>query len=241
MRSLSAACVSLALACTSRTIAPKPKAPPSPIASVSAKTPRAVRGRDPVYSFTLGIPDSVALPCAVPYRESDIAWKTNGDLSVQLPASEVLDTVQRKRLANGIAISIAVRVYAFPRPADTPISVAARTCRLTYDLWNDVYVMVANLGSTQVSKTSSASLRHSFRACFADLRVANRAAIGTTSTVLGVIVDVDPPPLLRTEIAMIVKAGYGPPPASAVVGGTFRSLFCGQSTALRFRTQLVIP
>ncbi len=228
--------------CASRPAKPAPTvvaalaAKPNPKPSTSARRQLTA---DPIYSFTLGEPDSVMLPCALPFRDAEIDWKGN-QLAVQLPGREVLTAKQRAVLANGLPMTIAVRVYVFPRPADQPISLGARTCRLAYDLWQQTYSV--HYGKTgQTYQTIGVGLHAAMRACFRDIRIADQSTIGSAPAIIATIVDVDPPDALRDEIQKQANAGYGLPPATSALSGTFQSLFCGPINALKFRAQVFQP
>jgi hypothetical protein len=193
--------------------------------------------RDPVFAVTIGEPDAVMLPCALPFRESPITWSKN-HLSVELPNHDLFDATQRARIADGLSVSVAVRVYAFDRPIDRPIALAARTCRLAYDLWDRVYRINVD---GQPIKAVHVALDGAMRTCLRALDVIDRSAIGPTPVVLAAIVDVGAPAPLFAEILGVAKSGFGAPPVTGPLAGDFSSLFCAPRPSLRFRTQAVLP
>ncbi len=229
------------LACAGKRLLPAPivatSAGSKPVSSASAPT---VPRYDPVYSFTLGEPDSVMLPCALPFREASFDWKGTV-LAAQLPGRQILTARQRARLADGFALTIAVRVYVFPRPAVQPVSVGARTCRLVYDLWQKDHSIIITQNAQSSKKLTGLGLDAAMRACFRDLVIGDQKQIGTTPTIVATIVDIDPRDALLEEIKKVGATGYGAVPAAGPMSGTFESLFCGPITGLKYRTQVFQP
>jgi len=239
MRRLVLAVAMLMSACASRQSTPRKTARPASLPSSSASTLPSTSTAPDDDTSVESVPDDAptpAFPCAVRFRDVSPSW-TGNELEVRLAPGDMLDAQQLGRLANGMPASIAVRIYAFGTPVALPFSLGARTCRFVYDLWNQVYFVSVDGKKSIVSLTT----KHALRTCLSHLTVTNRTTMGTAPAVLAGIVDRDPPPSLFTDILKVAKAGYGPAPTTGSLGGTFQSLFCGTSTSLRFRAQLIAP
>ena len=52
---------------------------------------------------------------------------------------DVVNAHIRNKLVSGLPTTIATRAYVFPDRASVPLSLSAQTCRIVFDLWDEVY------------------------------------------------------------------------------------------------------
>ena len=144
---------------------------------------------------------------------------------------------------------ITMRAYLYREGDDAPIELAAKICRVTYDLWDEVYrVHVTEPGR---DRDQAAVLDGVVRLCAEarDLPVARRGLLVVgQSYFLGVVVDVNP---VSPEIVDQMRRWMSRPTGSSGIGpsdalfGSFVQLFVRQiatsDRTLTFRTQAVSP
>jgi len=66
-------------------------------------------------------------------------------------ARDLLDADAEDKLASGLPQTIVMRIYAYRDGNSTPLVVSARTCRIVYDLWEEVYrVQVQTAGGDRI-------------------------------------------------------------------------------------------
>ena len=70
-------------------------------------------------------------------RRIGVHW-TGGAPAVDFSAVDLADRSVREKLETGLPQTLVMRVYAY-REGGQPIAVAPRSCRVTYDLWEEVY------------------------------------------------------------------------------------------------------
>jgi hypothetical protein len=87
---------------------------------------------------------SALAPCAraqasedVETRAVEVKWSRGAPL-VSFPVPEAKDRKIAKGLMSGLPQTIVTRVYAYAE-SGKPVAVAVRSCRVVYDLWEDVY------------------------------------------------------------------------------------------------------
>ena len=83
----------------------------------------------------------------VPERRVGLAQKS-GRLVASFDVSGVVDAAARRRLRSGIPSQVVLRAYLVPEGSDDDQGLAAQTCRVAFDLWDEVFrVVVARSGS----------------------------------------------------------------------------------------------
>ncbi|HVH45601.1 MAG TPA: hypothetical protein VM925_24775, partial [Labilithrix sp.] len=80
----------------------------------------------------------------LPRRQANFAWDKNDKTQqVLLRASfsyrDVIDKSMADKLASGLPTVIAMRAYVLREGEPNPVALAVRTCRVVYDLWDEVY------------------------------------------------------------------------------------------------------
>jgi hypothetical protein len=186
-------------------------------------------------------------PQALPRREVKFAWDKSL-LRVSMGVRDVIDADMSKKFASGLPNVIAVRAYLLREGEDAPVALAVRTCRVVYDLWDEVYrLRVSGIGEDR--NVAVLSTEGVFRQCadLKDLAIADKALLAPGKVhFLGVIVEVNPvsPQMLEQMRRWVSRpagsTGIGPGDA---LFGSFVGLFVRQigtsDRTLRFRSQPV--
>ena len=200
--------------------------------------------------------DPPAAAAKLPARQANYAWDavTSGPDAGQtlLRAScsfrDASDAPLAAKLSSGLPMVIAMRAYLFAEGVEAPVALAVRSCRVVYDLWDEVYrIRLSGPGGERDS--AAVSTEGVLRQCAEarDLALASRSALRPgTSYFLGVIVDVNPisPEMLDQMRRWVSRpAGSTNLTPSDALFGSFVGLFVrdiGTSDRkLRFRTQSV--
>lgn len=74
----------------------------------------------------------------VPRRKVGLHWQAAVP-RVTFHARDLMSPVVRNKLRSGLPQTLTMRLYIYPRRAQRPVAVYARSCRVTYDLWQEVY------------------------------------------------------------------------------------------------------
>ncbi len=190
-----------------------------------------------------------AHPGALPRRQANYAWD-HDLLRASFSYRDVLsDAPIAEKLSSGLPTVIAMRAYLYREGVDAPIELAARICRVTYDLWDEVYrVHVSEPGR---ERDQAAVLDGVVRVCAEarDLPIVRRdLLVPGAQYFLGVVVDVNP---VSPEIVEQMRRWMSRPTGTAGIGpsdalfGSFVQLFVRQiatsDRTLTFRTQSVTP
>jgi hypothetical protein len=75
---------------------------------------------------------------AVDIRPISVSW-SHGVPRLTTSGRHLADARVLKKLKSGLPQTLVLRVYAYPDSGKEPIAVAAQSCRVTYDLWEDVF------------------------------------------------------------------------------------------------------
>jgi len=195
----------------------------------------------------------------LPQRLANFAWDHQVPPVVQkeltlLRASfsfrDVLDPALTNKLASGLPTVIAMRAYVLEEGKDEPVALAVRSCKVTYDLWDEVYrIKITGPGGER--DAAALNTDGVLRQCTEprDFPVVDRALLKTGSHYfLGVIVDVNP---VSPQMLEQMRRWVSRPTGSTNIGpsdalfGSFVGLFVRQIGAsdktLKFRTQSVTP
>lgn len=199
--------------------------------------------------------DEPPKPEELPRRQANYAWDKNAKtkqtlLRASFSYRDVIDKAMSDKLASGLPTVIAMRAYLLREGEAEPVALAVRTCRVVYDLWDEVYRLKI---SSPGGERDSAALNHEgvLRQCAEarDLSVADRALLTPSKPhFLGVIVEINPvSPQMLAQMRQWVSrpagsTGIGPGDA---LFGSFVGLFVRQignaDRTLRFRTQTITP
>jgi hypothetical protein len=186
----------------------------------------------------------------LPRRQANYAWDKNEKTGqVLLRASfsyrDVIDKAMENKLASGLPTVIAMRAYLLREGEQNPIGLAVRTCRVTFDLWEEVYrLKISSAGGERDS--AALNLNSVLRQCAEaqDLAIADKTLWTTGKPhFLGVIVEVNP---ISPQMLAQMRQWVSRPAGSTGIGpgdalfGSFVGLFVRQignaDRTLRFRT-----
>lgn len=195
-------------------------------------------------------PQQPVHPAALPPRQANYAWDQDL-LRASFSYRDVMsDPALLKKMASGLPMVIAMRAYLFQQGNDAPVVLAARVCRVAYDLWDEVYRIRL---SEQGHERDQAALAPEgvLRACTEarDLPIVRRGDLTPGQPYfLGVLVDVNP---VSQDMIEQIRRWIARPTGSTGIGptdalfGGFVQLFVRQiatsDKSLTFRTQDVVP
>lgn len=129
-------------------------------ASVARRLARALLACS--LSLVIGTAPARAEP-AVPVRPMLVRWAGQVP-SVSFTASDFLTPAVVRKLASGLPQTLVTRVYAYPEHGKEPLSLSLRSCRVVYDLWEELYRVQVETETAQRSFTAR-ELDGAVRAC----------------------------------------------------------------------------
>jgi hypothetical protein len=188
-------------------------------------------------------------PASLPKRQANFAWDKTL-LRASFSYRDALTQPIIDKLSNGLPTVIAMRAYVIEEGKTTPIALAVRSCRVVYDLWDEVYrIRVTSSGGER--DIAVINVEGVMRQCAEarDLPVAEKSLLKAGAPhFLGVIVDVNPvsPAMLEQMRHWVSRptgsTGIGPSDAlfGSFVGLFVRSIGTADNT-VTFRTQSVTP
>jgi hypothetical protein len=199
-------------------------------------------------------PPTPTNPAQLSQRQATFSWEKQEKGPDLLVASfsyvDVMDAAFKNKLSNGLPHVIAMRAYFYREGDSDPIALAARTCRITYDLWEEVYRLKI-FGPGGERDTAALNIDGVLRQCFEarKLPITDRTLVTAGKPhLLGVIVEVNP---LNAQMVEQMRKWVTRPAGSTGIGpgdalfGSFVGLFVrniGQAEQpLRFRTQSFTP
>ena len=188
-------------------------------------------------------------PATLPRRQANFAWDRTL-LRASFSYRDILDPALTQKLASGLPTVLAMRAYVLREGEPEPIALAVRTCRIVYDLWDEVYrIKVTGPGGER--DTAVINPEGVLRQCAEarDLPVVDRSLLHAGKQhYLGVIVDVNPvSPQMLEQMRRWVSRPTGSTrigPSDALFGsfvGLFVRTIGTSDKTLRFRTQPVVP
>jgi hypothetical protein len=191
----------------------------------------------------------LANPSALALRQANFAWD-HDLLRASFSFRDVADRDIAQKLSSGLPSVIAMRAYVFEDGRTEPIALAARTCSVVYDLWDEVYrVKITDpAGERNVAVINVEGV---VRRCTEaqDFPIVVRALIKKGKPhFLGVIVEVNP--ISDSTLQQIRQWVSRPTGATGLTAGdalfgSFVGLFVRQigtaDRTLLFRTQAFVP
>jgi hypothetical protein len=201
-------------------------------------------------------------PAQLPEHKANFAWDKTL-LRASFSYEDVLKTaadptgaVLKAKLSNGLANVLVMRAYLFEAGTTSPVALAAKTCNITYDVWDEVYriKLTSSEGTRDPTATFTppkANIEGVLRTCAEaqDLPIADRALFnGGATYFLAVIVDVNPVSAeMLTQLQKWVQRPMGSTaiaPGNALFGafvGLFVRNIGTSDRTLEFRTQAFAP
>jgi hypothetical protein len=184
-------------------------------------------------------------------KQAAFAWDDKQMLRVSVGYRDVFDPTTSAKLTGGLPTTIVMRAYIFRESGGEAIAATYKSCRVIFDLWDEVYKIEISQSGARDSFTVSPSLEGVLRRCAeADkLPVAPRSLVPPPDRyyVAG-IVEVNPvsPDMLDRIKRWVSRPSGGTTAAPGdALFGSFVGLFVARiGTAdrqLSWRTQLVAP
>lgn len=163
---------------------------------------------------------------------------------------DVVNAKIREKLLSGLPTVIATRAYLFPEAGDKPISLSVKTCRVVFDLWDEVFhIDLEEAGKRR--QTVAVNVEGVLRRCAQGkhLPLVQASSLGDKeSYFVGVLIEVNP---LSAEMMDRIKRWVARPKGTGAVSpgnslfGTFVGLFVTHvpdaDRVLAFRTQSFVP
>lgn len=186
-------------------------------------------------------------PKIVP-KTATFAWDA-GLLRMSVAYREIIDAEMQTKLTSGLPTVIVTRAYLFEEGASTPIALAAKSCRVVFDPWDEVFhIQLASPGID--TNVPSPTLEGVLRRCAEDraLPVAEQAKLRVDGHYLvQAIVEVNP---ISKEMLDRIKRWVSRPAGATSIGagdalfGSFVGLFVARigsaDRQLSFKTQVVV-
>lgn len=157
------------------------------------------------------------------------------------------DTETRRKLTSGLPQTLQLRVYAYPADGEAPIALAARSCRVVYDLWEErfrVQLATETGDRTATLATIDEVLTHCLVVSQLPVGLAaDWAPLRGRRAYFAVLVELNP---LSPDTVQRIRRWLARPSRGAFEGdsffGSFVSLFVNRSIGaaertLRFRSQ----
>ena len=191
-----------------------------------------------------------ALPAAgdLGTRAATLTWDKTNVLRGTFSYRDAIDEKIKKRLANGLPVTIVMRGYVYRVGGGDPVALTAHSCRVAYDIWNEVFRVVVN----GVTKPPVVNLNGVYRNCtdMSELPISDRATLKGKGSeyYLAVKVEVNPvSEALQKEIQRWVTRplNYGGISAGDALFATFVSVFMKKQVSadqvVEFRTASFPP
>ena len=152
----------------------------------------------------------------LPVRVAKLAWDKAGMLHGVLPMRDSIDDPAiAKKLSNGLPVTVIVRGYVYPNSGGDPIALTAHTCRVAYDLWNEVYKVVEN----GTSRPPVVNMKGVYRHCTdMDLPIADRPTLKMAPADYFVAVKVEVNPVSEDTLKKISSWVTRPSGVSGSIG-----------------------
>jgi hypothetical protein len=194
-------------------------------------------------------PSAPTTPTALPSRTATV---TLDDHLVRLSVSfrDAVDAEVSKKLMSGLPTVITMRGYVFRESGGDPVALTAKSCRIVYDLWDEVFrIQLTQQGGA--SNTVAVNVEGVLRNCAEARRLPlmERAAMTDKSRYfVAALVEVNP---VSAEMLDRIKRWVTRPTGSTTIGpgdhlfGSFVGLFVARvgdaDRKLAFRTQAFLP
>lgn len=189
--------------------------------------------------------DDPPAPQGLPARPAAFSWEKTM-FRATFAYRDLVDKAAIDKLSSGLPTVLATRIYVFREGDKTPVALAVRSCRVVYDLWDEVYrIRVSTSGPDR--DVASLNIEGVLRQCAEakDFALADRAVLPAGATYfLGIIAEVNP---IAPEMAEQMRRWVSRPAGATGISpgdalfGSFVSLFVQKlgsaERTLRFRSQ----
>ena len=183
---------------------------------------------------------------SVAARRMGVHFRSTGP-TLRFSARDLAQREVQRKLQSGLPQTILMRIYAYRDGQGEPLAVSARTCRVVYDLWEEVYRLEQQTSNHDRSTTAS-SLDQVLNRCL----IARDYPIGGNHDYhrgdriyFAVLIEFNP---LSPQTVQRIRRWLARPAGGRVDGeaffGSFVSLFVNRQIGaaertLRFRSQTV--
>jgi hypothetical protein len=182
-------------------------------------------------------------------RRADLA-KRRSWVAMTVGYRDIVNAPIRKKLLSGLPTTITTRAYVFREKTTSPTALSAKTCRVVFDLWDEVFRIELSRGGKR-RKTVAVNVGGVLRRC-AEAHVMpivrSKLLEPQKRYFIAVLVEVNP---LSKKMLKKIKRWVSRPRGAGAVGpgdslfGSFVGLFITKvpeaDRTLRFRTQTFIP
>jgi hypothetical protein len=188
-------------------------------------------------------------PAALPERQAQVA-DDKGVVKLTLGFRDVVDAEIEKKLESGLPTVVTMRGYLFRESGGDPVALMAKSCRIVYDLWDEVFhiQLVQPGGSTaEVVVNVEGVLRLCCEA--KQIPLVDRAVLAAGARYfVATLVEVNP---VSQQMLDRIKRWVTRPNGASAIGpgdslfGSFVGLFVARigdaDRKLEFRTQAFFP
>lgn len=181
-------------------------------------------------------------------RRATFSWeKAAASLRVSVSYRDIVDATVQKQLTSGLPTTIVMRGWVFRESGGEALALTAQTCRVLYDLWDEVFQLTISVPGKSDKPDVALNLEGVMRKC----AEARQLPLSTTEgeypkepLYFAAIVEVNPvSPEMMAQVKRWVSRPTGANPTS--LGGTMFGSFVGlfvtridsAQATLRFRTQ----
>ena len=224
---------------------------------ICARAGRSLAACASAFLVSLALPEREAgaqaappqTPASLPQRTAQVTLEKN---LVKLTVSfrDVVDAEISKKLLSGLPTVITMRGYVFRESGGDPVALTAKTCRIVYDLWDEVFrIQLTQPGSqtNAVAVNTEGVLRNCAEA--RKMTLMERALMKDgTRYFVAALVEVNP---VSAEMLDRIKRWVTRPNGSAAIGpgdslfGSFVGLFVARIESadrrVAFRTAAFLP
>jgi len=193
-------------------------------------------------------PNAPSAPRKLPRRAATFE-SYRGWVTMSVAWRDVINSRIRAKLLSGLPTMIAARAYVFPQGGQQPIALSAKTCRIVFDLWDEVFRIDLRQGGRR-RRTVAVNVEGVMRHCSESRRlpIARVASLPGDRYFVGILVEVNP---ISRQMLDRIKRWVALPKGAGAVGpgdslfGSFVGLFVTNVPAsdqtLSFRTQRFTP
>lgn len=105
-------------------------------------------------------------PSELPRRQAHFVWdKPRTTLRVSVSYRDIVDATVRKQLASGLPTTIVMRGWVFRESGGDAVALTAKTCRVLYDLWDEVFQLTISTPGSPDKPDVALNLEGVLRKC----------------------------------------------------------------------------
>lgn len=207
-----------------------------------AMQPAQARAEDPKQ-------DALKSPAQLTQRTATVALEKK-TVVMTVAFRDAVDAAISKKLLSGLPTTIAMRGYVFKESGGDPVALAARSCKIVYDLWDEVFRVTVTQPGGQTT-TVAVNVEGVLRNCAEAKKVPIMERTGMkdgTKYFVAVIVEVNP---ISADMLDRIKRWVTRPNGTTSLSssdslfGSFVGLFVTRVPSadrrVQFRTQAFLP